>query len=150
MSARLKTTTSPSVEELRRRLSGAFTRETAAPGYVPGIPSSGHCAAVAVIVQHSLGGEFISTIVDGQSHWLNRLSLHGQLVDLDLTGDQFGRPTIQVGPPGTLYPGTRVRLPEEVNAETLGRASRLADRAGLVEIAARLQDAIRKRATAAP
>src|SRR5262245_3293172 len=77
---------------LRERLERAFRSDTAAAGYSGSAVSAGHCAAVAAIVHELLGGEFVSTTVHGQSHWLNRLYFDGQAADVDLTGDQFERP----------------------------------------------------------
>ena len=85
--------------KIRRALDSAFAPDTAILGGTPGVPSAGHCAAVAVIVQRIFGGDFVSAVVEGQSHWFNRVPLGGKTVDVDLTGDQFGRPTIQVCPP---------------------------------------------------
>lgn len=123
------------LKELRRRLDAAFRPDTASQGFPGTMPSTGHCAAVAAIVHELLGGEMISTLVQGHSHWINRIELNGQTIDADLTGDQFGRPPIQIGQPGELYPGLRVRASVELTPETLDRARLLAERAGLVDIA---------------
>lgn len=116
------------LREFRARLDKAFSPETAVPGTASAIPSAGHCAAVAVLFRESFGGEFVSTRIDGQSHWFNRLGP----VDIDLTGDQFGRPAVQVADAGTLYPETRVRDTKDVNNETIERARRLNARAALL------------------
>jgi hypothetical protein len=133
------------VRELRRRLDGAFRPDTASKGFPDTSPSSGHCAAVAAIVHELLGGEMVSALVDGYSHWINRVDCDGQKVDIDLTGDQFGRAPIQVGRPGELYPGLRVRTPVELNAETLERAQLLAERAGLTGAAQALGERLAAR-----
>lgn len=116
---------------LRGRLALAFAPDTAAAGFSQSVPSSGHCAAVAVIVHGLLGGELVSTKVDGQSHWFNRLPVDGGYLDVDLTGDQFGRAELQISAVGTLYPDTRVRALEELKKETTDRARLLAKRAGV-------------------
>lgn len=133
-----------SLTELRNRLEHSFRPDTASQGFLGTTPSTGHCAAVAAIVYELFGGEMISAPVEGQSHWINRLQVNGRTVDADLTGDQFGRLPIQIGPPGELYAGLRVRSPAELTSETLARASLLAKRAGLNEIARTLEE---KRAT---
>lgn len=116
---------------LRQRLNDVFAPETARPGTNRAIPSSGHCAAVAAIVQDRLGGMLVSAIVEGESHWFNRLNINGQELDLDLTGDQFGRKPVQIAPAGKLYESTRVRHVDELNAETRDRAEQLAKNANL-------------------
>src|SRR5688500_12788561 len=93
------------MRELRRRLDGAFRPDTASEGFPGTTPSTGHCAAVAAIVHELVGGEMVSTLVQGHSHWINRLDCGGERIDVDLTGDQFGRAPIQVGRPDELYPG---------------------------------------------
>jgi hypothetical protein len=127
------------LERLRKVLEVAFSPETAAPGTPTGggPPSRGHCAAVSAIVWGRFGGEIVSAKVQGQSHWFNRLKINGRQVDVDLTGDQFGLPPVRFGEPGTLCPGTRTRLPRELREETLRRAIRLAERAGLKDTQSR-------------
>jgi hypothetical protein len=132
------------VRELRRRLDGAFRPDTASKGFPGTTPSTGHCAAVAAIVHELLGGEMVSTLVQGHSHWINRVECDGRSIDIDLTGDQFGRAPIQIGHPDELYPGLRVRSPTELTAETLERARLLAERAGLMDIVRGLSEKLAK------
>jgi hypothetical protein len=122
--------------ELRARLDPWFSPETAVPGTLwEGAPSStGHCAAVALIVQASMGGELQSTTVNGVSHWFNRIEATAGRLDVDITGDQFGRPRVQIKEAGELYPQTRSRAAGDVAPETLERAMVLSERAGLMEI----------------
>ena len=122
------------LRRLRRQLERAFSEETAAPGFPRSTPSAGQCAAVSTVLHYAFGAEFASARVDGLSHWFNRLKVGSSLVDVDLTGDQFGRAEIQQGPSGSLYEGTRPRDTHELSVETLERAVRLADRAGLTSI----------------
>jgi hypothetical protein len=118
--------------QLRARLEPFFGRDTAAPGADSSIPSAGQCAAVSAIVQAELGGDFVSAIVEGQSHWFNRLPIGRRVCDVDLTGDQFaGNQPVRIVPAGELYSPTRVRTAEQLNVETLRRALLLASRAGL-------------------
>lgn len=63
----------------------------------------------------------VSTIVDGVSHWFNRLRVEDQEWDFDLTGDQFGLPSLQIAASGTLYEHSRVRRWNELDARTLAR-----------------------------
>lgn len=112
---------------LRMTLESAFSSDTAVPGTMSSIPSAGHCAAVAILVQSMLGGEFVSTTFHGDSHWFNRIDG----CDIDITGDQFGRHSVEIVPQGTLYPNTRVRNASELTQETHERAYRLALRANI-------------------
>lgn len=118
---------------LRRRLERAFRPDTAAQGFSGTAPSTGHCAAVATIIHATLGGELLSTILHGQSHWFNRLQATDGAYDVDLTGDQFSLAPLQIQPAGQLYEATRVRHADELNSETLRRAHLLARRAELIE-----------------
>lgn len=121
--------------KLRRELETGFNLRTASPGTDPIkqelIPSTGQCAAVAWIVNQRFGGQFVSTKINGQSHWFNRLNVWQESAsvcatrDVDLTGDQFGFPPINVGLPGELYPETQVRQISELNVETVQRAKTL-------------------------
>jgi hypothetical protein len=128
------------LERLRATLEPAFSRETASPetSAVGKPPSAGHCAAVAAIVWQRLGGELVSARVQGESHWFNRVKIGERVIDVDLTGDQFGLPVVRVGEPGRLHPGTRVRMPSELRDETIQRAILLARKAGLDDTAERL------------
>lgn len=117
---------------LRAKLEPAFSPDTALPGTAGGPCSAGHCAAVALLLTQTLGAEILSTIVEGQSHWFNRLEVPDGYIEIDLTGDQFGLPPVQVSLVGrSLYPSHRSREPSEATAETRARARLLAQRAGL-------------------
>jgi hypothetical protein len=121
-----------SLRRFRKSLELAFSSDTAAPGASGVTPSAGQCAAVAAILCEHVGGALVSAKVEGQSHWFNRLQIDDVILDVDITGDQFGRAPIQIGNPGDLYEGTRERSPEELNSETRQRAALLAERAGIV------------------
>lgn len=114
---------------MRRLLERAFSPETGRHSRVDVLPSFGHCAAVAALVFEKLGGSLVSTNVDGYSHWFNRLPVGNRLVDIDLTGDQFGRKTVQIAKAGQLYDGTKTRAFTELDEETLARARLLLNRA---------------------
>lgn len=122
--------------EIRLSLESVFAPDTASPANTKRWPpSAGHCAAVAVIVNRIFGGEYRSAVVSGESHWFNRIQFGGKEVDVDLTGDQFGRDKIQAvicdQRTGELYPDARQRRPDELRWETIERAELLASRAGL-------------------
>lgn len=123
---------------LRSLISPWFGPDTAVPGTQSNIPSAGHCAAVAAIVNAELGGVLISANVDGQSHWFNRFVVGVDAFDADLTGDQFGQAPVQLAPKGHLHPNERLRSRDQLNAETIERALMLAERAGLTSAACSL------------
>jgi hypothetical protein len=122
------------LKELRVQLEREFRPDTAAPGFESGGPAAGQCAAVATIVNHLFGGELVSAIVQGQSHWFNQIRVGDARVEIDLTGDQFGRPPLQMAKLWSLYPETKARNFSELKAETLSRAAVLAARAQLTMV----------------
>ena len=128
--------------EIRREVEPHFRTDTAAQGFRGSTPSTGHCAAVSVLMQARLGGEFVSAIVENGSHWFNRFDTADGSIDIDVTADQFGREPVVTATAGQLYDGTRVRTNQELNVETLQRALLLARRSGMGEVAAQLQRAL--------
>ena len=116
-------TLTATLKVLRRQIQVAFLADTAAPGsgWVDTMPSTGHCAIVAMLMRRMFGGEFVSAMPGGISHWFNRIELLGTSIDIDITGDQFGRPRVQVAPAGELYTGTRGRLEAHINEDTIRR-----------------------------
>jgi hypothetical protein len=133
---------------LRAQLESAFAPDTAfalTPMEPNTVPSAGHCAIVAAIVQRSLGGELLRTFVDGEEHWFNRVVRLGQAWDVDLTGDQFARSSVQSAASGDLYAEAELRDFADLNAETLRRASLLAHRSGLEDISQEFLRAARNR-----
>lgn len=142
--------TAAKLAQLRARIQPFFRADTTAPGTTWNVPSAGHCAAVAAIVQAELGGEFVSATVEGQNHWFNRLDVGRHLCDVDLTGDQFSdHEPIQVAPAGQLYRRTHMRLADQLNDETLRRAILLAKRAGLTATVSKLTARLQSRELAA-
>src|SRR5438105_184308 len=132
MALRNRAELSRKLKALRRALEPAFAPDTARGGHTDfRVRSSGHCGAVAAIVQAELGGDLVSALVDGHSHWFNRVTLGSELFDVDITGDQFGRPTLQIAHSSRLYDDSRVRLASDLDAETRFRAQRLCERSGL-------------------
>jgi hypothetical protein len=85
--------------------------------------------------------------VKGEEHWLNRVQVAGDSYDVDLTGDQFGFPTVQVKCAGELYDVERVDAARELLAETVSRAIQLAGRAQLPEVATRIPQRFGVKAT---
>lgn len=103
---------------LRKALDQVFSPETAFDGVLDErVPSKGHCAVVALVVWQHFGGRLISAIVEGRSHWFNRVDGY----DVDLTGDQFGFPAVQMVPEGQLYSEARIRFIDDVSNETAKR-----------------------------
>jgi hypothetical protein len=77
------------LEDLRRELENAWSRETSAQPseWTARNPALGQCAVTALVVQDHLGGELIQAIVNGISHYWNRVE-SGK--ELDLSRQQFG------------------------------------------------------------
>jgi hypothetical protein len=119
---------------LRRKLVSAFSEDTAVSGFPRTTASSGQCAAVSAVLHFAFGAGFASAKINGLSHWFNRFQIGDRVLDVDLTGDQFGKPAIQQAPAGLLYEGTTSRETAELNQETLERAARLAAQARLPEV----------------
>jgi hypothetical protein len=71
---------------LEDRIRAAWCAETCAGEWTPERPSTGQCAVTALVVQDVYGGELLRALVDGQSHYWNRLPGGDEL---DLTRDQF-------------------------------------------------------------
>ncbi|HYE93917.1 MAG TPA: hypothetical protein VEA38_23000 [Terriglobales bacterium] len=118
---------------LRWELEYVFGPDTAVPGSPLDPPSAGHCAAVAVVVHHLFGGVYVSTKVRGESHWFNHVrvlpTIPGRFwFDVDLTGDQYHRPRVQVDPAGKVWRNATTRDPTHLNLETLRRAVTLMER----------------------
>ena len=119
------------VASIRKRLEKAFSPDTAITANKGLTLSAGQCAAASIVTSKVLGADYVSAQPSGKSHWFNRVKVGNEFLDVDLTGDQFGRPAIQIAPAGQLYSKTRVRKPDEIHIETLERAKLLAVRAGL-------------------
>jgi hypothetical protein len=120
---------------LRDRLERAFSPSTAAPGFSGSAASTGHCAVVSALLAKLIGATMVSTRLAGQSHWFNRIRVGNREYDIDLTGDQYGLEPVRIANANALYPETRVRSEEDLNADTRARARRLAANAGFLEIA---------------
>ena len=125
-----------SLKNLRAVLEPNFSADTAFPSSTGAIvPSTGHCAVVALIAQRLIGGELVSARVHDQSHWFNRFVVNGRSLDVDLTGDQFGHSPIWMGRAGALYPATVTRSGDQIAPETFERAAQLAERSSFIELA---------------
>lgn len=78
----------PSVEQLEAAVRLSWAEDTSAVAdWSETTPSRGQCAVTALVVQDYLGGELIRGLVDGVSHYWNRLAR----AEVDLTRDQFPR-----------------------------------------------------------
>jgi hypothetical protein len=77
---------------LLRILRAAWTADTSAsPGmWTPSYPSIGQCAVSALIFQDYLGGRLLRSVVNGKSHYFNKLDDEWW----DLTFDQFSPPYV--------------------------------------------------------
>lgn len=77
------------IGRLEAALRESWTGSTSADStrWSPNNPAWGQCAVTALLVQDHLGGELLRGVVDGVSHYFNRLP-DGSLVDL--TREQFG------------------------------------------------------------
>jgi hypothetical protein len=133
------------MRELRKRLDRAFRADTAVFSVDGTTPSAGQCVAVSIVVQAIFGGELVSAIVSGTSHWFNRIRLGPDIFDIDLTADQFGTNPILIAQINCLYAGSRVRRAADLKVTTLVRAALLAKRARLWKTHAKLQNQIRIR-----
>lgn len=111
------------LDDIRGTLETTFHEDTRYPGTVPNVPSAGHCALVAGLLAQLYPYIFdvVSTTVQGQSHWFNRCTIDGIVYDVDLTGDQFGGPTVLVRHAGLAYGDARCRSQEEWSIETWSR-----------------------------
>lgn len=72
------------------------------------------------------------------------------MIDVDLTGDQFGLEAVRFGEPGSLWANTRPRAPHELREETVRRAILLAEKAGLKDTQSRLLNLLSTIAVKAP
>lgn len=106
---------------LRNRLDDAFSAETCCGAWNKLVPSTGHCAVVALVVRDVFGGELVSARPMGVSHWFNRIHIGDCSFDVDLTGDQFGRLRVQLSTVGDVWANARKRSLDDVNAETRHR-----------------------------
>jgi len=113
-----------SLVNLRKMLDEVFAADTAFPNTVYASGSTGHCAAVAIVVNQLFGGGFRSTHINGVSHWYNKINDF----DVDLTGDQFGLRPVEMD--HCVHPNGCIRAGSELNFETVARAKLLAQRMG--------------------
>lgn len=107
---------------LRELLQLHFSPETSYLGKESVIPSTGHCAVVAVIIYFLFNAQLVSTRIDKVSHWFNRIRINGSDYDCDLTGDQFGFEPFKIDLADSLYDDTRTRTIDEVDMGTFNRA----------------------------
>lgn len=75
------------VDDLRTALESAWNKSTSVDSdWNPTTPSRGQCAVTALVVQDEYGGSLLRSVVEGVSHYWNRLP-DGR--EIDLTRDQF-------------------------------------------------------------
>lgn len=111
------------LRQVRRILDKIFAPETQSKGTHSHIPSAGHCAITALLLQSKFQGQLVSAKVQGVSHWYNNLDG----IYVDLTGDQFGFPKVQISD-REIYPDTKVRNLAEITPETFLRYSIFKDK----------------------
>jgi len=128
------------LSRLRSALENAFSPDTAWRQTTGSTTSAGHCGAVAAIVHRRYGGKLLQTWVRGTEHWFNRLATKEGPVDVDLTGDQFGFPPVQIERAGHLYLEASLRPAADLKPETIDRAERLLERARSLGVAASAAD----------
>ena len=103
--------------------------------------SFGHCTIVSMFLYSYFGGQLVSTKSEGISHWYNRLALlDNSLVDVDLTGDQFGHEAVRIVPAEQLYKKSKIRKPIEINAETIDRYVAFIEKIQPVDILYKIAD----------
>lgn len=131
---------------LRDRLEEVFAPDTAHPSTTDHeSSSSGHCAAVAVIVHCMFGGRMCKVFYRNQSHWFNEIEIAGETYRVDLTGDQFGFVPVRICKVGRsrLFSGKlEIRTLDDVDEETKDRAALLAARAGLENVRSQIESEI--------
>lgn len=106
--------------QFREHLEYAFSPETSIDGQVSDTKSHGHCAVVSYLLHKKLNADMVSTTINGQSHWFNRLKVSEGTVEFDLTADQFGHGKVRIIF-GKLYDTEKDRDESELNEETLQR-----------------------------
>jgi len=112
------------LEDYRRQFEQIFSKDTAHPlSRNNPVPSAGHCAIVAVFLQKMMSGNILSTTEQGSSHWLNHID--GWFVDL--TGDQFGFPSIRMWQ-GDDLSNYRIRQADDLDDDTRNRLKMFIER----------------------
>lgn len=108
------------LEDLGRELQDAWCRETSVqPGeWTARNPALGQCAVTALVVQDHLGGDLVQAIVNGISHYWNRLE-SGE--EVDLSREQFGRSVRIETEPGVRSRAYVLSFPDTVSRYDLLR-----------------------------
>ena len=93
------------LKPIRAAMDEVFACDTAFGDCLPGRPSAGHCVLAAMVIQDLFGGQIMGgDIKSGKRgvvpHYWNKIDG----ISIDVTGDQFGKPPIQVKR-GNLYKG---------------------------------------------
>jgi len=76
--------------DLYRAISSVWSTDTSSPtgAWWPSNPARNHCSVTALVVQDLFGGEILSTLTSGGTHFYNRID--GR--KWDLTVSQFAEP----------------------------------------------------------
>ena len=129
------------LQPLRHALEDVFSCSTAFGDCSKDRPSTGHCFLVSLFVNDILGGEIVTSTVRDIPHYWCRVPVpnanggdSGKFMDVDLTGDQFFLPAVQVKrgalyPKATVFdrqPGERLNQPE--NRKVMAMYDRLLKR----------------------
>ena len=88
------------LKSIRKAMDKVFACDTAYGDCNNNSMASGHCMLVSLVLQDLYGGKIKGGEVNGIPHYWNAFCHH----DVDLTGDQFKKPPIQVKK-GELYKG---------------------------------------------
>jgi len=121
----------------RRKLEQSFSATTVVPGTEEEPSWAAYSAAVALVVNSSLGGELLYVVRESprhnlSNHWFNRVRVSGVSYDVDLTlDDVLGWRATAVGVPGELHYGAAVGLVSDLARGTRERAEKLRKAAGI-------------------
>lgn len=80
----------------RASLEPHFSGDPTASDFETTALSTGHCAAVAFLLCCFYEMELVYCKVDDQTHFINRIALDEEVWYVDLTGDQFGLPAVNI------------------------------------------------------
>jgi len=92
------------LEGIRAKLEKGWSAKTRDPNWPKSSSrSAGQCAVTAVLLKELWGGTLVWTDIGGEEHWFNEIIINDRKCEIDLTGDQFGYPSIQIGKKNGLY-----------------------------------------------
>lgn len=111
------------IYQIRQYVSWGWCNETVSGPDGDAMDSYGQCAVTALWVLERYGGSLVSARVNGVSHWYN----YTENLYVDLTGDQFGYPEIQISN-DPIYPNSKFRSFDEIDGATWNRYQILLDK----------------------